>query len=124
MTAIYNRIIEQLNKRDVSSKELARILNLKKSPLTDWKNHKSKPTLEQIIKICENFAISADYLLFGQHTFLTSDEATIIEHYHNMSETDQEDFLLIAEMKANKGKRNQDLISSPSVNDETFSETA
>ncbi len=124
MSEIYDRIIEQTKKNGISSKELAKILNLKKSPLTDWKNHKSKPTLEQIIIICENFAISSDYLLFGRNALLPDDEAKIIEHYHNMSETDQEDLLLIAEMKANKEKREKHAKFSPSEGSNQKSETA
>ncbi len=124
MKDIYNRIIEQTKRLDISSKELAQILNLKKSPLTDWKNHKSKPTLEQIITLCENFAISSDYLLFGKSASLPNDEAKIIEYYHNMSEIDQEDFLLIAEMKASKEKRQNNTESSLLKNDDLPSKTA
>ena len=102
MQAIYDRIIEYTKTHGISGKELAKILDLKKSPLTDWKNQKSKPTLEQIIRICENFAISSDYLLFGKNISLPQTEAKLIEYFHNMTLTDQEDLLLIAEMKYNK----------------------
>ncbi len=124
MTEICDRIKEQSNKIGISSKELAELLGLKKSPLTDWKNKKSKPTLEQIIKMCEIFAVSSDYLLFGKNTFLSGTEAKLLEFFYEMSQCDQEDLLMIAEMKANKEKRQNHVTSSPSENDNISFETA
>lgn len=63
---IVKRVIKLCEDNNVSGVELGRKLGLKKSPITDWKNQKSKPTLEQIIAICDIFAITSDYLLFGK----------------------------------------------------------
>lgn len=63
MQEIISRIIHICKENDMSGNALGRMLNLKKSPLTDWKNGHSKPTIEQIIAICENFAISTDSIL-------------------------------------------------------------
>ena len=50
--------------------------------MTDWKNGKSQPTVDQIIKICEIFGISSDYLLFGKiEQKLTLDEKNILNAY-------------------------------------------
>lgn len=80
MTDIYERIIEQSTKLGLTGKELGALLGLKKSPLTDWKNKKSCPTLEQVSLLCEIFAVSADYLIFGQST-LKSDEQEFLQNY-------------------------------------------
>ena len=73
--------IEQLTKeKGLTGKELGNLLNLKKSPLTDWKNGKSKPTLEQLIKICEIFEMSSDELL-GLKCEYTEDEKNLIKYY-------------------------------------------
>ncbi len=66
MEHINRRICDYLEKNNIKSSQLCEILGLKKSPLTDWKNKHSRPTLAQIIAICENFGISSDYLLFGK----------------------------------------------------------
>ncbi len=66
MEHINRRICDYLEKNNIKSSQLCEILGLKKSPLTDWKNKHSRPTLTQIIAICENFGISSDYLLFGK----------------------------------------------------------
>lgn len=62
---IVNRIVSLADKHGLTGSDLGKVLNLKKSPLTDWKNGKSKPTLDQIIMLCEYFAVSSDYILFG-----------------------------------------------------------
>ena len=75
MTSLYLRIKNLTEKLKISDKELGILLGLKKSPMTDWKNEKSCPTLEQLIKMCDIFSVSADYLLFGNEpTFSTSSE--------------------------------------------------
>ncbi|MEG2254372.1 MAG: helix-turn-helix transcriptional regulator [Vagococcus sp.] len=76
--SIIDRIICLVKENKLSGTQFGAILNLKKSPLTDWKNNKSKPTLDQIISICEYFAVSADYLLgcIDQHTHPGSDSIT------------------------------------------------
>lgn len=124
MLEISTRIKEQLNNMGLNGKDLAKLLGLKKSPLTDWKNEKSKPTLDQILIICDNFAISADYLLFGKHSSLTANEQKFLDFFRDMPPCEQEDILLIAEMKANKGKRQGNVKSSLLRNDKSSSETA
>lgn len=124
MTEICDRIKEQSNKIGISGKELANLLGLKKSPLTDWKNQKSKPTLEQVIKMCEIFAVSPDYLLFGKNKSLSGMEIKLLNFFNEMSPCDQEELLMIAEMKANKGKRNNNAKLSPLENDNIASEIA
>ena len=121
MTELCNRIKEQLDKLGLNGKDLAKLLDLKKSPLTDWKNKKSKPTLEQILKMCEIFAVSSDYLLFGKINTLSKDEIYLLNFFHEMLPCDQEDLLMIAEMKANKRKRQDNVKSSLSENDDLSS---
>ena len=64
MTGLYERIAEQAERKGLTGKELGKLLGLKKSPLTDWKNKKSCPTLEQVALMCDIFAVSSDYLIF------------------------------------------------------------
>lgn len=124
MTELYERIIAYTEEIGLSGNELGKLLGLKKSPLTDWKNKKSNPTLEQLKKMCEIFAISSDYLLFGETNTLSNDETKLIEYYHEMSKNDKEDFLLIAEMKANKAKREKETILFHSKENLTTTESA
>ena len=85
MTGLYNRIMEQTTLKGMSGKELGSLLGLKKSPLTDWKNGKSSPTLDQIVMMCEVFATSSDYLIYGKSSsFLTDDQAELLSTYNQL----------------------------------------
>ncbi len=79
MTKLYDRILQQTTHLGLTGKDLGSMLGLKKSPLTDWKNHKSTPTLEQLAKMCEIFAVSSDYLLFGKVNTLSDSENLLLE---------------------------------------------
>lgn len=60
MEKIIKKLLEHFKKNNIKGTEVAKILGLKKSPLTDWKNGHSKPTIEQLIIICEKLALSLD----------------------------------------------------------------
>jgi transcriptional regulator with XRE-family HTH domain len=98
MNIVYDKIIEQVNKNSLTGKELGNMLGLKKSPLTDWKNEKSKPTLEQLIKLCEIFAISSDELL-GLNTTdkLSENEQELLSIFKQLPEREQIKFIGKAE---------------------------
>lgn len=116
MYSLYLRIKENADLNGISGKELGTLLGLKKSPLTDWKNEKSCPTIEQIIKLCDIFAVSADYLLFGKQSdnnSISSPEQDLLCYFRNMDFNDQEELMIIAEMKYRKQiKRNEELSST------------
>lgn len=77
-----DRINELCSQKGINGKELGELLGLKKSPLTDWKNKKAKPTLEQIIKMREIFATSTEYILFGKENIdLSEEEKELIQAY-------------------------------------------
>ena len=93
MSEMYERIIEKTEDLGISGKELGTMLGLKKSPLTDWKNKKSSPTLDQIIKMCEIFAVSADYLIFGKSDEMEENEKELLALLHRFDERTQLKFL-------------------------------
>ena len=90
---IVERIYSLAAENSMTSKEIGKIIGTKKGPMTDWKNGKSKPTLDQIIAICEYFGVSADYLIFGMHekaldrsfSSLSSEEIEVIEEWRKLS---------------------------------------
>ena len=88
----YEREIVELKEQGLTLKEIGEKLGLKKSPLTDWKNNKSKPTIDQIKTICEIFAVSADYILFGKdaNENLTKEESEVIQAYKKADARTQE----------------------------------
>lgn len=88
MIGLYERILEETERIGITGKQLGELLGLKKSPLTDWKNRKSNPTLEQLSKMCEIFATSSDYLLFGEEALNQPIDERF--SYLNADERDQE----------------------------------
>ena len=51
---------------DMISAELAMLLDIRENRLLDIMNGKNEPTLEEVKKICENFNVTADWLIFGK----------------------------------------------------------
>ncbi len=86
MDNITKRIKGLLDRNKINGVQLGLMLGLRKSPLTDWKNSKSKPTLEQIVIICKNFSVSSDYILFGKkdYTEFTTDELEMLDNYRHL----------------------------------------
>lgn len=93
MSSLYSRILDITTENNMTGIELGKLLGLKKSPLTDWKNGHSSPTLEQVFLICDKFAISADYLLFGkddtESMFLSPDESELLDTYKKLDRRGQ-----------------------------------
>lgn len=116
MQGLYARILEQTQKVSLTGKGLGELLGLKKSPMTDWKNGKSNPTLEQFARMCDIFAISADYLLFGNSSNIASfsnnvtieksneQENILLNSFRALSADDQDEVLEIIEMKLSRAK--------------------
>lgn len=91
MEHVIERIIKITESNGVSGVELGKLLGLKKSPLTDWKNGQSRPTLIHLIIICEKFGVSADYILFGREYSrdLTDWEVYLISSYRKLSDVEK-----------------------------------
>ncbi len=89
MSGLYERIVAQAEILGLTGKELGEMLGLKKSPLTDWKNKKSNPTLDQLVKLCEIFAVSADYLLYGKSSTLSNDQQELVDTYEKLDRRGQ-----------------------------------
>lgn len=102
LSEMYERIIEKTDELGISGKDLGSMLGLKKSPLTDWKNKKSSPTLDQVIKMCEIFAVSADYLIFGKKEEMEENEKEILELLNQFDKRTQLKFIGRVEALANE----------------------
>lgn len=89
MSGLYERILEQTEQLKITGKDLGSLLGLKKSPLTDWKNKKSSPTLEQLVMMCDIFASSADYLLYGKTDSLSKDQRELVDTYESLDRRGQ-----------------------------------
>lgn len=107
MHEIYTRIMKEAQRTGLNGKEIGTLLGLKKSPLTDWKNGKSLPTTEQIVKLCEIFAVSSDYLIFGSTYQLSYSENLLITNFQKLSSAEQEEILNYIEYKLYMHKKKE-----------------
>lgn len=61
-----DRILGIIKENRLTNKQFCELLGFSLSTVTDWKNAKSKPTVNQIVKIAEHFDKSTDYIILGK----------------------------------------------------------
>ena len=86
-----------------SQKELANKTQIPSSTISHWITKEIKPTYVQIVKICDTFGLSADYVLGRTNeatenvviegTQLTADEKQLIELYRQLSIRDKAELI-------------------------------
>lgn len=60
------RIVNLMEKKRVSTIELATDLSLAKNVVSEWKSGRIKPSIEIIVRLADYFGVSTDYLLKGE----------------------------------------------------------
>ena len=63
METFNKRLKELRTDKKISQKRLAEILKTNNSSVCDWECGRSEPSIETIVKLCDIFGVSADYLL-------------------------------------------------------------
>lgn len=108
------RIRERRKTMKISGAQIKEKTGISTGNLSDIENGKSLPSAMAIMQLAKILECSTDFILLGESQNLkTSNQSDIREnqllnYFKEMSANDQEDILLIAEMKANKGKREKD----------------
>jgi transcriptional regulator with XRE-family HTH domain len=63
MNKFCERLKELRLEKKLTQKELAKIIQTNNSSICDWECGRAEPNIEMIIKLCNYFDISSDYLL-------------------------------------------------------------
>ena len=81
MNSIVERIYELRKQRNMSQGDLADELDVSRQTVSKWENNSSIPELEKIIRLCEIFRVSSDYILRGitESTESAQNEQTVIK---------------------------------------------
>jgi len=108
------RLLNFCETNDIKGAEIAGILGLAKTPLTDWKNRKSNPTVKQLIILCEYYALSFDWLIKGVEKTISSDEDNILNLYKKLNERNKGKVELFIEQKIEE--QQNEIKSSVSLN--------
>ena len=70
MSKIFGERLKELRMQEgLSQSELAKILGTSQASLSKWENDVQEPCIEEIVKICKHFNISADYVIGSQDWF-------------------------------------------------------
>lgn len=57
------RLFELRTERNLSQRELARMMNISQGTYNNWENEKTQPSIEQLVALAEFFVVSVDYLI-------------------------------------------------------------
>jgi Predicted transcriptional regulators len=63
---MYEIFAKLLKEQGVTPYQVSKATGVAQSSLSDWKNGKSKPKYEKMVKIADYFNVSVDYLLTGE----------------------------------------------------------
>lgn len=89
--SVGHRIKELRKKSKQTISDLATILEISGSALSQLENNKFMPSSEVVIKICEHFKITSDYLLFGNDKIIeNNNHVTYLEVNKDDNEIDVE----------------------------------
>lgn len=61
-----DRIFDLLSKKGKSQTDIARLLNVRPTTVSEWKKGKYTPTVEHCVTLAEYFGVSLDYLVTGR----------------------------------------------------------
>lgn len=131
-TMIGQRIKERRKELHITQTQIQEHCGISSGNLSGIETGRYLPSAVSLIELARILDCSADWILTGESSNsknsafvdIKDNDKKLLDYFHDMSEVDQEDLLLIAEMKANKGKRQSNVKSSPSENDDMSSETA
>lgn len=102
---ICERIFEIIDTKQLKTADLARILNVKQSVLSNWKKRNTNPPIEYALVICEFLGISIEELLTGEkNTGITPEEKELIEAYRRAGSTAKEAIMTNARILAPKSE--------------------
>ncbi len=128
MCSIGERIKNRRKELGLTQPRIKELTGISSGTMSDIENGKTLPAALSLIKLSQALGCSIDWILTGNspvsESIFMSDarENELVSYFQKMSIDDQEDLLLIAEMKAKKNKRKA--ISSHSESDQLTSETA
>ncbi len=131
-TMIGQRIKERRKELRITQTQIQEHCGISSGNLSGIETGRYLPSAVSLIELARILDCSVDWILTGESSNsknssfvdIKENDRRLLDYFHDMSEADQEDLLLIAEMKANKGKRQGNVKSSPSENDDLSSETA
>lgn len=125
---IINRIDSLIKNSGMNANEFAKKIGKRPGIVTDWRTGRSFPSLEVLFDICK--LLNCNFYDIIPETYVTShssqsfnvkigsSEHTLISYFRGMNPDDQDELLMIAEMKFRKEKKLLDAKLSTSQTDD------
>lgn len=57
------KLFELRSEKNLSQRELAKIMNVSQGTYNNWENSNTQPSIEQLIALADFFGVSVDYLI-------------------------------------------------------------
>lgn len=129
---IGQRIKKRRKELHITQTEIQNACGISSGNMSGIETGRYLPSAVALIELAKILDCSIDWILTGESLIsnnssfvdINEQEKKLLDYFANMSEADQEDLLLIAEMKANKGKDLAKAKSLLSENNTTLIETA
>lgn len=82
MSLIQTRLFNIMQDKKISQTDIAEVLKINKSVVSNWKRRDCDPPGESIAKICEYYNIDINYIMTGRsNTELQQDEQELLDLY-------------------------------------------
>lgn len=106
MSLIQTRLFNIMQDKKISQTDIAEVLKINKSVVSNWKRRDCDPPAESIAKICEYYNIDINYIMTGlSNTELQQDEQELLDLYRAADQDGKNTIYKVAEaLGAGKGK--------------------
>lgn len=127
---IGSRIKNRRKELGLTQMQIKEATGISSGNLSDIENGNKLPSTPTLISLSNVLDCSIDWMLKGEipksENMFFSNENTkeLVDLFMELSDDDQEELLMIAQMKVTKRKRKRETMSSHSENDQLTSETA
>ncbi len=105
MYSIYQKLLDE---KGLKNADVARATGISNMTLSDWKNGKSTPKQDKLMKIAEFLDVNLEYLMTGKeipNASLTDDFTMLIEFYNSSNKDGQTRIMEYAKMIAKEYKK-------------------
>lgn len=113
MESLTERLACLMKRDNIRAVELAKAVSVNTSTISRILKGTQIPASDTLYRFAQYFQVSMEYLMTGKEglsencvsaTF-TREEEMLLQYYREMAEEDQEELLMIAQIKAAKGKK-------------------
>ena len=89
MSEFARRLKELRKQNSVKQETLAKYLNFGASAISSYETAQHEPTYDILMKICDYFSVSVDYMLGHSDSMFLADEKQVVEYYRKLRESDK-----------------------------------